>query len=51
MICGSQDPVLGEGVRNFVFLNDDLFLENLDGVQVACCLLAAQYYLAKCALS
>lgn len=51
MVCGSQNPILCEGMRNLIFLNDDLFLEYLDGIQVACCLLATQDYLAKCALS
>jgi len=51
MVCGSQNSVLSEGVCNLIFLNNDLFLENLDGIQVACCFLTTQNYLTKSALS
>jgi hypothetical protein len=51
MVCGSQNPIFCEGMCNLIFLNDDLFLEYLDGIQVPRCLLTTQDYLAKCAFS
>jgi len=51
MVCGSQNPILSESVCNLIFLNDDLFLEYLDGIQVTSCLLTTQDYLTKRALS
>ena len=49
--CGLEDPVLCHGVLHLVLLDDDLLLQNLDGVQVVGRLLAAQDHLPKCSLS
>jgi DNA-binding HxlR family transcriptional regulator len=46
-----QDVLLGERVCHLVLLDDDLLLEDLDGVQVVGGLLAAQDHLAERALA
>ena len=42
-----EDVLLGECVRDLVLLDDDLLLEDLDGVEVVGGLLAAENDLAK----
>ena len=51
MICALEDGVLSEGVANLLLLQDDVLLENLDGKQLACALLATKHHLAKGALA
>ena len=46
-----QHVLLCERVRHLVLLDDDLLLEDLDGVQVVGGLLAAQDHLAERALT
>ena len=42
-----EDVLLGECVRDLILLDDDLLLEDLDGVEVVGGLLAAENDLAK----
>lgn len=46
MVGLSQHPVLGHRVLHLAFLNDDLLLEDLDGVEFGSGLFAAQDHLA-----
>lgn len=48
MICTTEHALLCKRMLDFIFLDDRLFLEYLNGIEVICGLLSAKNYLAKC---
>lgn len=51
MIRLLENAILGHRVLNFIFLNDDFLLQDLDGKKLSSCLLATENDFAKCSLA